>query len=132
MKAILSNYRQAPRKTRLLADLVRGKKVGDALVVLEHTDKRATRAFAKLIESAVRNAVYNDKVAKDSLVIKKITVDEGRTLHRIRPVARGSAHPIRKRTSHIALELGIQEKSEARNTKSKTKAKKKVTSKDKI
>ena len=128
MKATLSNYRQAPRKTRLLADLIRGKKVHDALVVLEHTDKRATRAFAKLIESASTNAVKNNKAKKDSLFVKAVTVDEGRTLKRIRPASRGSAHPIRKRTSHIALELGVQEKAQKKEEKA---AKKKVIKENK-
>lgn len=122
MKAMLSNYRQAPRKTRLLADLLRGKNVERALVILEHTDKRATHAFAKLVKAATTNAMHNNKTSKDKLFIKSITVDEGRTLKRIRPVSRGSAHPIRKRTSHIALELGIkEEKKETKKKKVSTK-----------
>lgn len=117
MKAVLSNYRQAPRKTRAVADLIRGKSVAEARTILAHTPKRASRAFTKLIESAVANARHNNKAQVESLYIETLTVNEGETLHRFLPVARGSAHPLRKRASHITLELGIREKSETKKEK---------------
>ena len=105
MKAILKNYRQSPRKVRLVADVVRGKKVDDALATLRFVDKRAAGPFAKVIESAVANAVQAGK-SIDRLFIKKVAVDKGTVLKRFMPRARGSASRINKRNSHISVELG--------------------------
>lgn len=105
MKAILKNYRQSPRKVRLLADLVRGKSVADALTTLRFVDKRASGPFAKVIESAVANAKDLGKNV-DSLFIKRVAVDKGDVLKRFMPRARGSASRINKRNSHISVELG--------------------------
>lgn len=105
MKAVLKNYRQSPRKVRLLADLVRGKKVNDALHSLQFVDKRASGPFAKVIESAKANAVQSGK-NPDHLIIKKVAVDKGTVFRRFMPRARGSASPINKRSSHITVELG--------------------------
>ncbi|MCI0619966.1 50S ribosomal protein L22 [Candidatus Wolfebacteria bacterium] len=102
MKATLSNYRQSPRKVRLVTDLIKGKSVAEVLRILEHTPKRATGQLAKLIKSAVANAGG----ASRELVITDARVDEGVTLKRVRPVSRGSAHIIRKRTSRVSLALG--------------------------
>ena len=104
-EARLSNYRQSPRKVRLLADLVRGRKVSEALSILDFTTKRAALPMKKLIASAVANAVNNDGAEKENLVIVEIRVDEGFTLKRHRPRARGRAFPIRKRTSHVFVHL---------------------------
>lgn len=104
MKAILKNYRQSPRKVRLLADLVRGKKVSVALARLQFVDKRASGPFTKVIESAVANAV-NSGAKKESLIISKVTVDKGTVARRFMPRARGSASPINRRSSHIMVEL---------------------------
>ncbi len=105
MKAILKNYRQSPRKVRLIADVVRGKKVNDALAALKFVDKRAALPFAKVIESALANAISTGKEA-NRLFIKKVAVDKGTVLKRSMPRARGSASRINKRNSHIAVELG--------------------------
>jgi large subunit ribosomal protein L22 len=105
MKAILKNYRQSPRKVRLVADVVRGKKVAEALAVLRFVDKRAAVSFTKLIESAVANAKQAGK-SVDRLFIQKVSVDDARTLKRFMPRARGSASRINKRSSHILVELG--------------------------
>ena len=105
MKAVLKNYRQSPRKVRLIADLVRGKKVKDALNTLKFVDKRASEPFAKVIRSAVANASQSG-ANTDALKITKVTVDKGPTLKRFRPRARGSASRINKRNSHITVELG--------------------------
>lgn len=108
MKASLKNYRQSPRKVRLVADLVRGKKVSQALLELSYLPKRATDMVIKMINSAVANAENNFKVSADDLIIKDITVDQGVTLKRYRPRARGVAKRINKRTSNIALTLGVK------------------------
>ncbi|MEX0933215.1 MAG: 50S ribosomal protein L22 [Candidatus Paceibacterota bacterium] len=105
MKAILKNYRQSPRKVRLVADLVRGKRADESLLTLEFTPKRASETVAVLIESAVANAMNNDNKKRENLFISEITVDEGFTLKRHRPRARGRASKIRKRTSHITVTL---------------------------
>jgi len=105
MKAFLKNYRQSPRKVRLIADLVRGKKVSEALVTLQFVDKRAADPFAKMIKSAVANAADQGKNT-DNLVVKTVTVNKGVTYRRMMPRARGSASRINKRNSHILVELG--------------------------
>lgn len=104
MKAILKNYRQSPRKVRLLADLVRGKRVNEALRHLSFVDKRAAGPFIKVINSAVANA-KNAGRAAETLKIAKVTVDKGMTFKRFMPRARGSASPINRRSSHIVVEL---------------------------
>lgn len=101
MKAILTNYRQSPRKVRLLADLVRGKKASEALTVLNLTAKKASEPFRKLISSAVANAGKQP----EELTIKEVRVDKGAVFKRFKPAWRGMAHPIRHRTSHIKVVL---------------------------
>lgn len=110
MKASLKNYRQSPRKVRLVADLVRGKKVPDALTQLQFLPKRAGEVMSKLISSAAANAENNFKVSTDELIVKDISVDQGVTLKRYRPRARGVAKRINKRTSNITLALGVKNK----------------------
>lgn len=105
MKAILKNYRQSPRKVRLIADLVRGKKATDALTTLQFVDKRAAGPFAKVIRSAMANATQAGKDVS-TLKITKVTVDKAPTLKRFTPRARGSASRINKRNSHVTVELG--------------------------
>ena len=105
MKAFLKNYRQSPRKVRLLADLVRGKKVTKALETLKFTNKRASEAFIKLINSAVANAKKQGHDI-ESLYIKTATVDKGIVYKRFKARARGRAAQILKRNSHIKIELG--------------------------
>lgn len=107
MKAVLKNYRQSPRKVRLIADLVRGKGVLQALQTLKFVNKRAADPFAKLINSAVANA-KTQGVAVDGLVIKSVSVDKGTVFKRFMPRARGSASRINKRNSHISVELGTK------------------------
>lgn len=105
MKATLKNYRQSPRKVRLIADLVRGKKAQEALTALQFVDKRAAGPFAKVIRSAMANATQAGKAA-DNLTITSVTVDQGVTYKRFMPRARGSASRINRRNSHITVELG--------------------------
>ncbi len=107
MKAILKDYRQSPRKVRLLADLVRGKKVSDALATLKFVDKRAAGPFAKVIASAVANAKQTG-ADEAKLFIKAVAVDKAATIKRSMPRARGSASRINKRNSHITVELGVK------------------------
>ncbi len=105
MKAYLKNYRQSPRKVRLVAGLVRGKNVEQAIVQLDFLAKRAGFPIKKLLLSAVANAKQNG-IEKENLFIKELRVDKGITMKRMMPAAMGSAHPINKRTSHLNLILG--------------------------
>jgi large subunit ribosomal protein L22 len=104
-KATLSNFRQSPRKMRLVANLVAGKKVADVLTNLDFVTKRAALPIKTLIESALANAKSLD-IPTENLIVKTITVNPGKILYRRLPAARGSAHPMRKRTSLIFVELG--------------------------
>ena len=106
-KATLGTFRQAPRKMRLIVNAVRGKKVSEALVNLDFIAKKAAQPVKNLIMSAVANAKAQD-IPTENLVVKTIKVDGGAILYRRRPTARGSAHPIRKRTSSIFVELSPQ------------------------
>ena len=106
MKARLNNYHQTPRKVRLLADLVRGQSVAEATARLRFLPKRAALPLAKLIQSAVANAVNQAAhVKRDDLYIKQIMVGKGMIFKRFRAGAHGRAFPIRRITSHISVVL---------------------------
>lgn len=105
MKAILKSYRQAPRKVRLVANLIKGKTVPRALVELDVLPKRASGPMKKLLMSAVANAKENDGIELVDLFVKEVRVDQGTILKRSMPKSHGTAHPIHKHTSHIMIEL---------------------------
>ncbi|MDO8603966.1 MAG: 50S ribosomal protein L22 [bacterium] len=105
MKAILRSYRQAPRKVRLVANLIKGKTVPRALVELDVLPKRASGPMKKLLMSAIANAKENDGIALADLFVKEVRVDQGTIMKRSMPKSHGSAHPIHKHTSHIMIEL---------------------------
>jgi large subunit ribosomal protein L22 len=120
--AKLRYLRIAPRKVRLVADLIRGKSVKDAEEILQFQIKRGAEPMRKLLKSAVANAKNNFKLSTENLYISKLTVDEGPKLKRWRPRARGRAYPIQKKTSHITVvldELKQPIKSKIKNQKSK-------------
>lgn len=106
VKAKAKYIKMSPRKVRLVADIARGLTVQDAVNQLRFTNKKAVLPVKKLIESACANAENNYELKQDNLFIKEIRVDEGATMKRWKPRARGRATPIRKRTSHINLILG--------------------------
>ncbi len=130
MRATLRNYRQSPRKVRLLVDLIRGKKAPEAVTLLEFTPKRASLQVKKLLESAIANAAHVSNIPAEELYVSKATVDQGVTMSRWMPRARGSSSPIRKRCSHITIELSRKggakvaeaPKAEAKEEKKATKA----------
>ena len=101
--AKVTGVRIAPRKCRLVVDLVRGKKVADALGILANVNKSASPVVAKLIKSAAANAVNNNKMDESKLYVDTIYVNEGPRLKRYMPRAKGSASSIIKRTSHISV-----------------------------
>jgi large subunit ribosomal protein L22 len=104
MKAFLKNYRQSPRKVRLVADLIKSKRVAEALVILDTLPKRAAGPIEILLNSAIANAKTKG-VSTDNLYVENVTVNKGIVLHRSMPRARGSASRINKRTSHVMLTL---------------------------
>jgi large subunit ribosomal protein L22 len=95
--------RRTPRKTRLVADLVRGMRVEEALTALQFTPKHAALDVAKAIKSAAANAEHNFSLSMDELFVKAIMVDEGPRIRRFRPASRGMAHPYAHRTCHITV-----------------------------
>lgn len=105
VKAQAKYVRQSPYKVRRVLDLVRGLPVDEARSVLAFTDRRATEPISKVLRSAVANAEHNHALDADELVIAEAYADEGPTLKRYRPRARGRATRIRKRTSHITIVL---------------------------
>lgn len=95
--------RRGPRKARLVADMVRGMRVEEALTALEFAPQHAAHDVAKTIRSAAANAEHNFELARDELWLKTIMIDDGPTMKRIRPVSRGSAHQYFHRTCHITV-----------------------------
>ena len=109
VRAQAKYVRHAPRKARLVVDHIRGKSIGEARAILQHTPRAAAVDVLKLLESAVANAENNHELVADELVIRKAYVDEGPTLKRYRPRALGRATRIRKRTSHMTIQLSPKE-----------------------
>jgi len=109
VSASLNTYRQSPRKVRLIAGLIQKKSIEEALAILQFSPKDASDAVRKLLNSALANARENTELLKENLYVKSMTVNQGVTLRRSMPRARGSAFPIKKRTSHITLVLDTKD-----------------------
>ncbi len=104
-KAVARNIRISPQKARLVADVVRGKPVNEAMNILGVLPKKAARIIKKVLESALANADQNMSLDVDSLYVKRIYVDKGPMLKRWRPRAMGRAYSIKHRLSHITVIL---------------------------
>ena len=102
-KAIAKTVRIAPRKVRLVVDLIRGKQIGEAIAILKLTPKAASPVVEKVLKSAIANAEHNYDLDVNKLIVSEVFVDEGATLKRFRPRAMGRASAINKRTSHITV-----------------------------
>ena len=102
-RAVARHVRISPRKARQVVDLIRGKSVQEAMAILEHTPKAASKVVAKVVRSAAANAENNYDMNPDDLFVSKAYVDQGPVLKRIQPRARGMAYRIRRRTSHITV-----------------------------
>ena len=105
VRAYAKNVDQAPRKVALVASLVRGRTVADAIVILNHTPKRAALAVRKAIESAQANAVNNHGFDGKTLVISTLSVTVGARMKRFKPASRGRALPFQKKSSNILVEV---------------------------
>lgn len=120
-KAVLSELRLTPRKVSLVAGLVRGRTVEDAIVILNHTPKRAAKPLRKLLESVRANAINNHNMKSEGLRIDTLSVTAGPRIKRFRPVPRGMAHPYQKRTSNILVVVKGEAKP-AKKAKAETKS----------
>jgi ribosomal protein L22 len=105
VRAQAKYVRSSPRKARLVIDHIRGKSVEDARAILRHTPRAAAEPVLKVLESAIANAEHNHELLPEELRIFQVMVDEGPTIKRFRPRAQGRATKIRKRTSHITINL---------------------------
>ena len=103
--ATLRYARISARKVKIVADLIRGKKVDEAVNILKFAPKASSETLLKLLNSAIANAENNHFMNRSDLVVSEIYANQGPTLKRIRPAAKGSAVRIRKRTSHITIVL---------------------------
>lgn len=103
VKAIARGVSQSPRKVSVVAALVRGRSVADALVILEHTPRRSATPVVKAIASAKANAVNNHNLKADTLQIVEIAVTAGPRIKRYRPASHGRALPFQRKTSHIRV-----------------------------
>ena len=121
-KAVARTIRIAPRKVRLVLDLIRGKEVAEAIAILKLTNKASSPVVEKLLMSALANAEHNYDMNIDSLVVKEAYANEGPTLKRFRPRAQGRASAINKRTSHITIVVADKEVKTS-NTKAQEEAK---------
>ena len=119
-QAVLKFVRLSPQKARLVADLVRGKKVDEALNILKFSNKKAARVLKKVLDSAIANAENNAGADVDELKVKEIFIDEGPTMKRTMPRAKGSADRIKKRTSHVTVR--VSDEQQAKKAKPAAKA----------
>lgn len=103
VSAIAKYIRISPRKVNYICDAIRGKQVDEALTILKFTNKKGAKLLSDVLKSAVANAENNNGLQRETLVVKRAYANDGPTLKRWRPKAKGSAYPILKRTSHIGV-----------------------------
>lgn len=125
VKAIAKGVRIAPRKVSVVAALVRGRSVEDALTILEHTPRRSALAVRKAIASAKANAEYNHNYKADTLQIIELSVTAGPRLKRYKPAAHGRALPFEKKTSHIRVVVDGEKRAPKKPASEKTDTKEK-------
>lgn len=123
VRAHIKGVDQTPRKVGLVAALVRGRSVADAVVILEHTPKRAALVVKKAIQSAAANATNNHGLDAKSLTISTLSITAGPRLRRFKPASRGRALPFHKRSSHILVEVSGTEKPKKKPAAKKAEAK---------
>lgn len=124
VKASAKSVRISPRKVGVVAALVRGRTVADAITILEHTPRRSALPIKKLIESARANALNNYNLVETSLTLKSISVTPGPRMKRYRPAAHGRALPYQKKSSHIYVEVNGQKKQPKKPAAKKSEEKK--------
>lgn len=120
VKAIAKGIRMSPRKVSVVASLVRGRTVADALTILEHTPRRSATPVRKVIESARANAEHNHNYKADTLQIISISVTPGPRFKRFRPAAHGRANPFQRRTAHIHVIVDGEQRAARKQTAKKS------------
>jgi large subunit ribosomal protein L22 len=108
-KAILRKFRQSPRKVRMVADMIRGRKVDEALSILKFQPRKAARMLSKVLTSAIANATENEKADADQLVVKAVAIDPGPVEKRWLARSMGRANRLNRRTSHVTVTVDTQE-----------------------
>jgi large subunit ribosomal protein L22 len=108
-KAILRKFRQSPRKVRMVADMIRGRSVEDALSILRFQPRKAARMLHKVLTSAIANATENEHADADRLVVKYVAIDPGPVEKRWLARSMGRANRLNRRTSHVTVEVEAQE-----------------------
>ncbi|HWT40000.1 MAG TPA: 50S ribosomal protein L22 [Dongiaceae bacterium] len=131
VRAHIKGVDQAPRKISLVASLVRGRTVADAVVILDHTPKRAALVVKKAIQSAAANAVNTHGLDAKTLTISTLSVTAGPRLRRFKPASRGRALPFEKKSSHILVEVAGLEKQVKKPAAKKAEAAKKPAAEEK-
>jgi len=117
MNASLKAIRIAPKKAQLVAKMIRGKSVPDAMYTLERTNKKAARLLEGLLRSAMANASHNEKQDPQMMMVKTLIVNKAQCYHRGVPMARGRVRPMRKFMSHIELTLGVSQQNTSQTAK---------------
>ena len=105
--AVLRRFRQSPRKVRMVADMIRGRNVAEALSILDLQPRKAARMLSKVLSSAIANATTNDKADADALVVMKVNIDPGPTEKRWLARSMGRANRINRRTSHVTIVVDV-------------------------
>ena len=108
-KAILRRFRQSPRKVRMVADMIRGRKVEEALSILKFQPRKAARMLSKVLTSAIANATENEKADADQLVVKAVAIDPGPVEKRWLARSMGRANRLNRRSSHVTVTVDTQE-----------------------
>src|SRR5699024_4411744 len=119
-KAVVKSARIAPRKVRLVVDLIRGKDVGEAISILRHTQRGASPVVEKVLNSAIANAEHNYELDPENLIVSGVYVGEGATLKRFRPRAQGRASRISNITSQVPVLMNETKKAYAVGTRINT------------
>ena len=108
-KAVLRRFRQSPRKVRMVADMIRGQKVSDALSILKFQQRKAAKMLSKVLTSAIANATENESADADHLVVTRVAIDPGPVEKRWLARSMGRANRINRRSSHVTVEVDTQE-----------------------
>ncbi len=106
-RAVLKGFRESPRRVRMVADMIRGKRVGDALSILRFQQRKAAKMLTKVLNSAIANATENDKADADNLVVAKVNIDGGQIQKRWMPRSMGRANRLNRRTSHVTVVVDV-------------------------
>ncbi len=108
-RAVLRRFRESPRKVRMVADMIRGRSVDDALSILRLQQRKAAKMLSKVLGSAIANATENEKADSDKLVVTKISIDGGPVTKKWMPRSMGRANRILSRTSHVTIVVDVPE-----------------------